>query len=84
MILGPDVAKKEIKASVYDIAPTILYLMNKPIGSKMDGKPLVNAFIFKKNIKYKEYIKKKQVQVESSPELDKKTIEELKSLGYIK
>lgn len=84
MIIGPGVKKnKKIKSSVFDITPTILYLSGKPIGKQMDGKPLVNAFDFRKNIKYKIYKKLKTIKHKRNKTLNKKTIDDLKSLGYI-
>jgi len=83
MILGPGVKKSQIEANIYDITPTILYLMRKPIGKNMDGSPLVEAFDFKNNIQYKTYKKRKTVKEQSKPEFNKKEKEELESLGYI-
>lgn len=83
-ILGPGVKKGfEIKdASVYDIAPTILYLYGLPIGKGMDGKPLLGAFKFSRKISYRRYYRKKYVK-KHMKDLDEKTIKELHSLGYI-
>jgi len=84
MIIGPGVQKnKKIKSSVFDITPTILYLSGKPIGKQMDGKPLVNAFDFRKNINYKIYKKLKTIKHKKNKTLNKKTIDDLKTLGYI-
>jgi len=81
--------------SVLDITPTILYLLGLPVGKDMDGKVLKDAFtpeFLKKNpVKYintyesllkKEFFEKKYH--ERNKELEKKLIEQLKSLGYIK
>ena len=83
-VLGPEVKKGyQIKnASVFDIAPTILYLYNLPIGKGMDGKPLLDAFRFSRKIKYRKYFRKKFVK-KHLKELDRKTLKELHSLGYI-
>ena len=74
------------KAHVYDITPTILYLYDLPIGQNMDGKPLTEIFDFKRRIsyqKYKQVIRSKNKK-KRDKEFDKKKLEELKSLGYIK
>ena len=44
---GPGIRKDEriYGASILDIAPTILTLFGLPVGSDMDGKPLVQAFV---------------------------------------
>lgn len=83
-ILGPGVKEGyEIKnASVFDIAPTILYLYGLPIGKKMDGKPLVGAFKFSRKISFKKYFRRKFIK-KHLQELDDKTLKELRSLGYI-
>ncbi len=84
MILGPDVKKNhEIKASVLDIAPTILYMVNKPIGKDMDGKPLIDAFKVKRKITFKLYKKGEKLKKKENKEINKKIIKDLKSIGYI-
>ncbi len=83
-IMGPGVKKGyQIKdASVYDIAPTLLYLYGLPIGREMDGKPLMDAFKFSRKIRYRRYFRKKFVK-KHIKELDQDTLRELHSLGYI-
>jgi predicted AlkP superfamily phosphohydrolase/phosphomutase len=85
MILGPDVKRNiEIKATVYDIAPSILYLNNLPVGKDMDGRPLMEAFTYKRPIKTKVYTKMKHLPGKENSERNRKKIEELKTLGYLK
>lgn len=85
--VGPEVKKGYFEqAHVYDIAPTILYLFDLPLGKNMDGQPLTKIFDLKRKIRYKKY---EPVDIENDPknrdkEIDEKTMEELKSLGYIK
>ena len=46
VMAGPEIKKDEriYGASLIDIAPTILALMDLPIGEDMDGRPLIEAF----------------------------------------
>ncbi len=83
-IMGPGVKKGyELKdASVYDIAPTVLYLFGLPIGKNMDGKPLIGAFKFSRKLSYRRYYRREFIK-KHIKELDQDTLEELKSLGYI-
>lgn len=85
-LLGPGVKPGvRIEASVYDVAPTILYLKGLPVGADMDGKPLFEALTTPKPVRTALYTRMKhQLENERDPELDKKKLEELKSLGYIK
>ena len=83
-IMGPGVKKGyEIRnASVYDIAPTVLYLYGLPIGKDMDGMPLLDAFKFSRKLRYRKFYRRKFVK-KHIRELDEKTLKELHSLGYI-
>jgi len=83
-ILGPGVKKGyEIKkASVFDIAPTILYIYGLPLGREMDGKPIAGAFKFSRKISFKKYFRRKFIK-KHLRELDNRTLKELRSLGYI-
>jgi predicted AlkP superfamily phosphohydrolase/phosphomutase len=85
MILGPDVKRNaEIQATVYDIAPSILYLNNLPVGRDMDGRPLLEAFTSKRPVRTTIYFKMKHQPGKKDRNRDRKKIEELKSLGYIR
>jgi predicted AlkP superfamily phosphohydrolase/phosphomutase len=84
-LLGPGVKPGvRIEASVYDVAPTILYLKGLPVGADMDGKPLFEALASAKPVRTALYTRMKHQAGERNTELDKKKLEELKSLGYIK
>jgi predicted AlkP superfamily phosphohydrolase/phosphomutase len=84
-IFGPDVKRGiRIEASVYDIAPTILYLKGLPVGADMDGKPLLTALTSPKPVRRVLYTRMKHQRGKGNRELDEKKIEELRSLGYIK
>ena len=84
MLLGPDVnINTEIQATVFDIAPTILYLYNLPVGTDMDGRPLLEALKSKRQIQTKNYIKMKHLPEKENLKQKQKKIEELKALGYI-
>jgi len=93
IIRGPQIKKgyKIKNAHIYDILPTLLYLFDLPVGKDMDGKVLKEAFnenIFKKQpIRYIDsYEGEIEIKKEGKKDkaLDKKTLEELRALGYIK
>jgi len=93
LIKGPHIKKgyQIKKAHIYDILPTLLYLFDLPVARDIDGQVLVEAFeekfLKRQPIRYIDSyegevkIKKKQKRDEA---LDKKTLEELRALGYIK
>jgi len=83
-IMGPGVKEGHQlkKASVYDIAPTLLYLYDLPLGKEMDGRPLMDAFKFSRKVKYRRYFRREFIK-KHIKELDRDTLKELKSLGYI-
>ncbi len=84
MVHGPGVKKGRIEeASIFDIAPTILYLLNHPVGQDMDGRPLKEIFQFKRQVKYKRYTLKKDPSKSRNRAYDEESLRELKSLGYI-
>jgi predicted AlkP superfamily phosphohydrolase/phosphomutase len=84
-LLGPDVKPGvRVEATVYDIAPTILYLKRLPVGADMDGKPLREALTSGRPVRQALYTRMKHRPAKEVPELDKEKLEELKSLGYIK
>jgi predicted AlkP superfamily phosphohydrolase/phosphomutase len=84
MIMGPDVKRNnEIHATVYDIAPSILFIKNLPVGRDMDGRPLLEAFISKRQVQTTVYTKMKHLTKRENINRNRKKIEELKSLGYI-
>jgi len=84
-LLGPDVKPGlRIEASVYDVAPTILYLKGLPVGADMDGRPLLEALSVSRPVRTALYTRMRHQEGKENPELDKKRLEELKALGYIK
>ncbi len=84
LIHGPEVKKGMIKkASVFDLAPTILNLYDLPVGKNMDGRVLKEIFTFNRKIKYKPYTLKKDRKMKRDKSYDKESLEELKSIGYI-
>lgn len=85
MILGPDIKRNtKIQASVYDIAPSILYINDLPVGIDMDGRPLLEAFTSRKPVRSTIYNKMKHLPGKKDRNRDQKKIEELKALGYLK
>lgn len=86
LMTGPDVVAGELTSvSVYDIAPTILQLFGLPVGETMDGKPLFGALELERDISYQRYGPELMTTKEHrrDTEIDTRTIEELRSLGYI-
>lgn len=91
IISGKHIHHGKLKdASVYDITPTVLYLMGFPIAEDMDGLVLARAidgnFLKRHPVKYiKSYETNTEKKAESpipSP-LDKEIKDKMKSLGYI-
>lgn len=84
MVSGPGVrGGRQVKASVYDVAPTILHLMGLPVGRDMDGRPLLDALAAPRPVRYTVYARMKHQKGGKDDERDRKRIEELKALGYI-
>jgi predicted AlkP superfamily phosphohydrolase/phosphomutase len=77
-------------AHIYDILPTILYIFDLPVARDMDGKVLTEVFekkaLDERPIQYIEsYEGESRIERgQKDRELDKKTLEELRALGYIK
>jgi predicted AlkP superfamily phosphohydrolase/phosphomutase len=84
MIHGPRVKPGMIKkAGVFDIAPTILYLMDLPVGKNMDGRVLREIFKFNRKLQYKPYKLTHRGIMKRDDAYDKEAMEELKSIGYV-
>ena len=84
---GPGIKKGErVSVNVYDIAPTILYLFDLPVGQDMDGKPLTAALHLDREVRYASYTQKtiETIKKVRDAEIEERTLEELRSLGYIK
>jgi len=91
MIAGPPIKRDHLmdSASVYDIAPTALYLLGYPVAEDMDGKVLQEAiksgFLSKfkiEAIKSYDYLNKRRSIEKRKVFKGEGTIEKLKSLGY--
>lgn len=89
---GPNIKKDEIiyGASLLDITPTILAMLDKPIGKDMDGKVLNTMFIKKKQINTIESWDKidgdflmHPVDIKEDTESLKATLQQLVELEYI-
>lgn len=84
LIKGPGVKPGKIRlARIYDIAPTVLYLLGLAQDRSMDGAPLARVFRFRNNIRYAVYGKKPPRNRRLDRELNEKALEDLKALGYI-
>jgi len=88
IISGPGARRKaKLSASIYDLAPTILWLHDAPVGKDMPGKVLKNAFNYKnKKLKYVDsWTEKIKIPVSyQSRGMDQEQEQRLKALGYIK
>lgn len=93
LMLGPQVKKNYHleRAHIYDILPTMLHLVGLPVGRDMDGKVLLEAFdpafVHSRPVKFirtYEDGKPRAKLPARDKEVDKKTLEEFKALGYIK
>jgi predicted AlkP superfamily phosphohydrolase/phosphomutase len=84
MVNGPGVkAGRMNSASIYDIAPTILYLFDYAVGQGMDGRVLKEIFDFKRQTRYKRYRLTGHTSQKRDKTYDRETLKELESLGYI-
>ncbi|MEQ9351200.1 MAG: alkaline phosphatase family protein [Vicingaceae bacterium] len=86
--MGPEIKKDELVfgATLLDIAPTLLSLFNLPQGKDMDGKPLLNIFNTKKEVKYInswDDLIVREVEEKLDPASSKEALEMLINLGYI-
>jgi len=86
LMMGPDVVAGRVPSvRFYDIAPTILHLYALPVGETMDGEPLTTALGFERNVHRQRYDRELMTPKEHrrDREIDERTLEELRSLGYI-
>jgi predicted AlkP superfamily phosphohydrolase/phosphomutase len=77
-----------IEASIYDIAPTLLYLIGEDVPDDMDGRVLTeaisNEFLKANSIRFAAHDESTQSgELEFSPEDNADVIDRLKQLGYI-
>lgn len=92
LLKGPFIKKNHTlsRAHVYDVLPTLLYMLGLPVAEDMDGKVLIEAFtddfLRKHSLKtirtYEDG--KKRVTSRRNSKVDEKVLEDFKSLGYIK
>ena len=90
---GPQVKKRKLhKVRIYDITPTILYLLRLPIPPDVDGRVLFEAFEDKlacntvdKNQRDKEFpsLQNERKYVGECAEEEKEIKKRLKRLGYL-
>ncbi|MDD8032995.1 MAG: alkaline phosphatase family protein [Acidobacteriota bacterium] len=78
------------KAHIYDILPTLLYLLGQPAAEDMDGKIMTEAFKDEflkthsvKTVKTYEGGAARKIAPDNK-EIEKKMLEDLRTLGYIK
>ena len=83
---GPNVKAGRVgSVGVFDIAPTILYLFDLPVGESMDGAPLSQALTLEHEIRFERYGRAlmETRDKRQDDEIDAQTLKELRSLGYI-
>lgn len=83
---GPDVrAGKVSSIGVYDIAPTLLYLFDLPIGESMDGRAVTEMLSLERELRFQRYGPAIMETRENrrDEEINEQTLRELRSLGYI-
>ncbi len=84
IVRGPGVKPGRIgTARIFDIAPTVLYVLGLPLDRNMDGEPLRRLFSFKRGSAYAVYRKQGARPGARNQEATEKKLEELKALGYI-
>ena len=96
ILSGPDLGTgiRLRKASILDVAPTLLHILGIPIGEDMDGRVLEEAFSpsFMKTHPVRRVVTHETGKKENSgprieagdPSPDEEVLRRLKSLGYIK
>jgi predicted AlkP superfamily phosphohydrolase/phosphomutase len=92
LIKGPHIKKgHQIQdAHIYDILPTVLYLFDLPVAEDMDGEVLTDVFdkkfLKERPIRFIKSYEDKTIRIKGKKDeaLDKKMLEELRALGYIK
>ena len=88
ILRGPDVREnvRLSHASIIDITPTLLYLLNLQVGRDMDGRVLQEAFtsqaLAARKIQYVATHDNKKNQGPSL-EMDEETKEDFRALGYV-
>lgn len=88
---GPGVRAGEIRgATLFDIAPTVLYALGEPVGADMDGEVLTGLFdaSFRSGrpVRYVDTHGTGAPQTGegvASPEIDEAILEDLRNLGYL-
>jgi len=84
LVKGPAVRPgKIVRAGVFDITPTVLYLFGLPLDKTMDGQPLRDIFKLDRKLRYTSYVLDKNKKSLRNQDADREVIEELKTLGYI-
>lgn len=92
LIKGPHIKKgHQIQdAHIYDILPTVLHLFDLPVAEDMDGEVLTEVFkkkfLRERPIRFIKSYEDKTIRIKGKKDetLDKKMLEELRALGYIK
>jgi predicted AlkP superfamily phosphohydrolase/phosphomutase len=91
IVAGPGIRRSTLTASVLDITPTILYLLDLPVAQDMDGQVLKQTLqpgiLMTKDLSYIDsydrILRNKKASVVIDRELEEQDTEELKALGYI-
>ncbi|MBN2346675.1 MAG: alkaline phosphatase family protein [Candidatus Aminicenantes bacterium] len=84
LVRGPGVKPGRFSlASIYDVAPTALYLLGLALDRDMDGRPWFKVFSFRKPLRFTHYKRKPPRFRRKNRKLDEESLRELKALGYI-
>jgi predicted AlkP superfamily phosphohydrolase/phosphomutase len=81
---GPGVRQglRNDRLTVYDVAPTVLYLLDLPVGRKMDGHVAREILTSLRPVRFRSYYRRSFVR-KHHREFDQSTLEDLRTLGYI-
>jgi hypothetical protein len=71
--------------SVFDVAPTVLYLLDLPVGEDMDGTPAREALRLSRKLRAQRYGDQLLTDKEGKrdKDVDESALEELRAIGYI-
>lgn len=73
----------EFLPKVAVVAPTVLHLLDLPVGRKMDGHAALEILAFPRPVRYRSYYRRGFV-CKHFREFDQSTLEELRTLSYMK
>lgn len=89
IIQGKDISRKNKgRTKIYDVAPTVLYLLGAPIPKDLDGRVIKEAINPQKLLieppKYTESIQDERLEIAVDTDKEKEVLKRLRGLGYIR